>query len=213
MEKIMSLVKKAQLEFDQMLKDLAENEGLTHDRYVRYLSMQYHLTKGVQKHFLAAIAHPSMVNKKSLRKFLFHFAIEEEPHYHVAEKDLENMNAAIHPITLDVELWWAYFNSIIQERPFVRLGATTILENISGISKDIIGKLFAQQSFINQKNSHFFVIHQHETLPHGDQIVGALEEAKLNAQELKDVEEGAYKGYIMYMRCVYWALHGKDLYK
>jgi hypothetical protein len=46
----------------------------------------------------------------------------------------------------------------------------------------------------------------HEELPHGDQIIAALEEIHLADQELADLVTGARQGAIMYLRMAEWAL-------
>src|SRR5690606_16063508 len=107
-----------------------QGDGLPLEAYRRYLSMQYHLTKGVQRHFMICASHPDFAHRPKLREFLFHFAEEEELHFKVAEKDLENLGSRPLPIPLDTRIWWAFFDTQVYERPLVRLGATCILENI-----------------------------------------------------------------------------------
>lgn len=210
MKNVLSIVKDAQQQFAKVLGDLSKNGGLTKDRYQRFLSMQYHLTNGVQKHFFAAAANPMMTSKKSLRKFLLNFGDEEETHFQIAQKDLENLGESLLPAPLDVKLWWAFFDRIVPERPFVRLGATCILENISGDARDTIKKLIADASYLTPRNTRFLVIHQHEELPHGDQIIDALKGADLNAEQLADLEEGAGYGTTLYLRMFQWVITGKD---
>jgi hypothetical protein len=80
---------------------------------------------------------------------------------------------------LDVELWHSYFTGIVVDRPFVRLGAAAILENISdGPAKEWVRKAL-QGSFLTRDNTKFLVLHQHEVLPHGNQILAAIEEGGL----------------------------------
>ena len=45
----------------------------------------------MQRHFLKVTAHPRLAHKNLLREFLFRFGLEEEPHYKVAEVDLQRM--------------------------------------------------------------------------------------------------------------------------
>jgi len=66
---------------------------------------------------------------------------------------------------------------VVTERPFVRLGAATILENISGgRAKPWVQKAL-RGDFLTRGNTKFLVLHQHEALPHGDQILEAIAEA------------------------------------
>ena len=119
--------------------------------------------------------------------------------------------AKIEPIPLDVELWWSYFDKIVDSRPFVRLGATCVLENISNSSGPLIQRLFSKADFLTPKNTVFFKIHQHDaSLPHGDQILGALADANLLECHFGDLLEGARKGAVMYLRMAQWALTGMD---
>jgi hypothetical protein len=209
MSGVRKIVTEAQATFRTLLLELESDGGLTRDRYVRFLTMQYHLTNGVQKHFFACAAHPTMAHKKSLRKFLVDFGNEEESHYLIAAKDLENLDVSVGAdAPLDVKLWWAYFNSIVPERPFVRLGATCILENISAGNGDVVKRLLASASYLNPRCTRFLVIHQHEDLPHGDQILAALSAVTLSDQEVQDLVDGARAGLTMYLRMFNWAMTG-----
>ena len=90
MKEILSVIESARLAFRGQLNNLIDSGGLTPERYQRFLSMQYHLTNGVQKHFFAVAAHPEFASRKALRKFLLNFGDEEESHYLIAKKDLDN---------------------------------------------------------------------------------------------------------------------------
>jgi hypothetical protein len=81
---------------------------------------------------MRAAALGDLARKKALRKFLFDFANEEELHYLVAAGDLARMGLPILAEPFDVTLWHAYFRSIVDERPFIRLGAACVLENLAG---------------------------------------------------------------------------------
>lgn len=210
MKEVLKIVEGARKDLRVQLIEAKQSGGLTEERYARYLSMQYHLTNGVQKHFFAAAAHPELASRKSLRKFLLNFGDEEESHYLIAKKDLENANLPLYPANLDVKLWWSYFNSIIEDRPFVRLGATCILENISVGNGDLIQDLVKGAAYLNPRNTRFLIIHQHEELPHGDQILDALSQGNLTPDHIKDLEEGAAIGRTMYLRLFAWVLNGKD---
>lgn len=210
MKDVIQIIEAARDGFRRQLSFALETGGLTVDRYQRFLSMQYHLTNGVQKHFFAAAAHPDMASRKSLRKFLLNFGDEEESHYLIAKKDLENSGLDLLPANLDVKLWWSYFDSIVGVRPFVRLGATCILENISVGSSDLIQGLLKEAPHLNPRNTRFLVIHQHEDLPHGAQIIEALQEGNLGESQLKDLTEGAAIGKTLYLRLFSWVLNGVD---
>lgn len=211
MDVVIPIIEQAQKLFRTDLLRVIEAGSVDVDTYHRYLSFQYHLTKGVQRAFLKCAAHPSMSGKRSLRKFLFDFGLEEEPHFKVAELDLRNMNLQPLPCPLDVALWWSYFDEIVETKPFIRLGATCILENLGVGVKNEGREILSSASFLNEKNTRFLEIHFHEVLPHGDQIVGALNAVRLKDQEVKDVIEGANTGAIMYLRLARWALGTDDL--
>src|SRR5689334_13406877 len=82
---ILDVVTRSQAILRNMLMEVKENGGLQLNQYVRYLSMQHHLTRGVQRHFLIAASHPSLSGRRRLREFLFEFGLEEESHYKMAE--------------------------------------------------------------------------------------------------------------------------------
>jgi hypothetical protein len=212
MKQIKELVKKAQEKFKNKLIEVKDDGGLTKERYVRFLSMQYHLTNGVQKHFMGIAANPLTAKKPKLRKWLINFAQEEEFHFEIALSDLGALGSEPLPCPFDTQLWWNYFDSIIAERPFVRLGATCILENIAEGSAAVLDDMIATSGYLNKKNLKFLIIHRHgPNLDHGAQILNALKDANLSPSELADVEEGARKATTLYMRFIHWIMTGEEL--
>lgn len=208
---VLAVVTKAQEVFRADLEKTGQAGGLTREMYHRYLSFQYHLTKGVQRSFMKCAGHPDLSGKNRLREFLFKFALEEEPHYRVAEVDLDRMGLKPTPMPLDVALWWAYFDRVVEERPFVRLGTACVLENL-GAGAGMLGRsLLESAPFLTKSNTRFLEIHFHEILPHGDEIINALEAAPLDSRNLQDLVEGAHTGAILYLRLARWAVGSDDL--
>lgn len=199
-------VSAAQTELGRLLAQTMSSKGLSVDLYRRYLSMQYHLTRGVQRYFLTAAADPALAKRRRLRRFLFEFANEEELHYLVAANDLHKLALELLPEPLDVTLWHSYFSQIVVARPFIRLGAACVLENISAGSARSFVQLALKAPFLTRENTKFLVLHQHETLPHGEQIIAALAQANLEESQLSDVVLGARQGTVMYLRMAQWAL-------
>ena len=210
MQKILDLIEHSKQIFHKRLIAVAENGGLTREIYIRYLSFQHHQTKGVQRHFFKVASHPELSAKRSLREFLFNFALEEVPHSKVAEVDMLRMGVKPLPCPLDVSLWLAYFDRIVETRPFVRLGATCVLENL-GAGAGALGREMLEADFLSPDCTRFIEIHFHEALPHGDQIIQALEGAELSEQNMADLIEGANVGSIMYLRFVDWATLKSEL--
>src|SRR5437868_9535969 len=95
----------AQERFAELLKSYLLDHPTTVDQYIRYLSFQYHLTKDVQRYFLAIAAHGDLARRRGLREFLYNFANEEELHYLVAANDLAKLGLRPLPRPFDVELW------------------------------------------------------------------------------------------------------------
>jgi hypothetical protein len=211
MDRVLAVVEKAKAAFRERLNAISDRGGITKEMYIRYLSFQHHLTNGVQKHFLSCASHPSMTNKRKLREFLFRFGLEEEPHFYVAELDLRQLGCEPLPCPLDVALWWAYFDRIVVDRPFVRLGATCVLENLGAGAGGLGHDLLKNAPYLNKENTRFLQIHFHEVLPHGDQIIGALRSVRLQESEISDLIEGANTGTILYLRMANWALGLDDL--
>jgi hypothetical protein len=202
---VLAVVESAKSAFHAMLVQFSERSaGLTPLLYHRYLSMQYHLTRLVQRHFFAAAGHHSLMDRKKLRDFLVNFANEEEPHYLIAQNDLRKMGLEPLPCPLDVALWQDYFLSRVADRPFHRLGATCVLENL-GAGAGTTGRLLLKgASFLSTENTRFLDIHFHEVLPHGDQIIAALRSVPLSAEEIEDARKGAIVGSIFYLRLANW---------
>lgn len=206
-----NIVEEAQNSLISLLNQFVATEaGLTESQYQRYLSIQYWMTKGVQKHFLQIAAHESLANRRSLRDFLIKFAWEEEPHFEIAHKDLKNSGLELLPCPFDISMWKLYQEEQISSRPFTRLGTTCVLENISGPANSLIEKILTNTKFLGPKNTKFIVIHKHEALPHGDQIFNALAEAKMSSEELDDLSYGAEVGKVMFLRLIKWSLTGNN---
>ncbi len=205
-DQLPQLIRDAQRRFASLLDNFLINRSVDALIYQRYLSMQYHLTKGVQRYFITAAAHACMQGKKALRKFLLDFACEEELHYLVAGNDLQKMGLTVLPMPFDVALWHSYFGEIVVQAPFQRLGAACILENLSDNEVKPLARSLLSAPFLSKENTKFLVLHMHETLPHGQQIVQALERAHLSQAQWQDVCEGAAKATVLYLRMAEWAL-------
>lgn len=207
MQRIQPIISRAQEELATLIARAMGTRDLTPGLYQRYLSMQYHLTRGVQRYFITAAAHRSLAKRRPLRKFLFEFANEEELHYIVAGNDLHKLGLDLLAEPFDVTLWHTYFEKIVVTRPFIRLGAACVLENISaGAARALVREALAAP-FLTRDNTKFLVLHQHETLPHGEQIIAALSGASLEGTQIHDVLLGARQGTVMYLRMAEWALN------
>jgi len=201
----------AQRHFADLLAGSLATQRPSRDQYARYLSFQYHLTRDVQSDLLAIAGHRELARRRKLREFLFHFANEEELHYLVAAKDLSALGLAPLPISIDVELWHAYFGSILRERPFVRLGAAAVIENISaGPARDWLEKAL-RGDFLDRSNSNFIVLHRQASPPPGRQVLGALAGGSLKPRHFADLVEGAHKATVLYLRMVEWALRPESV--
>lgn len=201
----------AQAMFAQVLEGALRTGPVSVQQYCRYLSMQYHLTKDVQTYFFAIAANSALAKRRKLRRFLCEFASEEELHYLVAANDLLAFGRRPLPEPFDVTLWHSYFRGIVAARPLVRLGAAAILENLSaGVAREPARRALSAP-FMTRDNTKFLVLHQHETNPHGEQILEALEAETFTALELGDLFLGARQGTVLYLRMAKWAVDEGDL--
>lgn len=197
--------------FAQVLEGALRTGPVSVEQYCRYLSMQYHLTKDVQTYFFAIAANSALAKRRKLRRFLCEFASEEELHYLVAANDLLAFGRRPLPEPFDVTLWHSYFRGIVAARPLVRLGAAAILENLSaGVAREPARRALSAP-FMTRDNTKFLVLHQHETNPHGEQILEALEVERFTAPELGDLFLGARQGTVLYLRMAKWAVDEGDL--
>ena len=204
-------IEAAQALFANVLETALRTGPVTVEQYCRYLSMQYHLTKDVQAYFFAVAASSALANRRKLRRFLCEFANEEELHYLVAANDLLAFGRRPLAEPFDVTLWHAYFRGVVGSRPFLRLGAAAILENLSaGVAREPARRALSAP-FMTRENTQFLVLHQHETNPHGEQILEALDAEKFSDAELNDLFLGARQGTILYLRMAKWAVDENDL--
>lgn len=194
----------------QILNSGIAKNGFTIDQYTRYLQMQYHLVKDVQKQFYQIASHPNIFPKNGFRNFLIEFGTEEGPHFRMAERDLKNLDYGIGESPLDVKLWWCYFDKVVQEKPLMRLGGTCILENIGSAVGDLVDAAISKTPFLNKGNTTFLVLHKHEVVNHGDLILDELEKANLSDDELVDVRGGLDECRPMVLRIFHWVLYGEE---
>lgn len=211
MKNIEKILLHAQNELSAMLLEAVKRDKtIMVEPYVRFLSMQYHLTENVQKDMFAVAASPHLVKHRKLRDFLYNFGLEEEPHYLLAKKDLKDLGHEPLPIPLDVKLWKGYFARICSEQPFIRLGGTCVLESIgTGVADIIHGVLNDSAQTINRA-SRFLRIHLHtdEGFNHGEQIMEALGTARLSEADWAQLETGAEEARVVYLRLIHWVLNG-----
>jgi hypothetical protein len=201
----------AQVLFAQILTSAVRNGPVSVDQYCRYLTMQYHLTQDVQAYFFAIAANSALAKRRKLRRFLTDFANEEELHYLIAGKDLLALGRKPLAEPFDVTLWHSHFRSVVATRPFLRLGAAAVLENISAGAALAPVHQALSAPFMTKDNTKFLVLHQHETLPHGDQMLDALAAETFTAPELADLFLGARQGTVMYLRMAKWAVDENEI--
>lgn len=212
MDKVKKEIIKSQEIFRTKMQQVLESGGLSKERYIRFLTVQFYLTRGVQKHFYRIAGNSLLAPYKSLREWLVQFAKEEEFHFEIARKDLLKLDEEVLDYPFDVQLWWLYFDSVIDQRPFLRLGGTCVLENISNTSGDIIKQLLDDSDFLTPQNTRFLTIHQHgPNLDHGNQILDNLEAANLQDEYKQDLLEGCQKALIFYSRFMHWMIHDEIL--
>ena len=181
------------------------------DQYARFLTMQYYLTEDVQQEFYTAAGVYAFHERKELRKFLVQFAEEEEPHYLIAKEDLERLGRTVGEKPIDVYLWKTFFNSSVTTRPCIRIGATCVLENIANKAAEQILQLVSQTPELEKKNTRFLRIHMHgDALPHGDQILEAVDTNNFSLDETKDLELGARLAKKVYLQLVDWIITGEE---
>ncbi|HXZ01340.1 MAG TPA: iron-containing redox enzyme family protein [Stellaceae bacterium] len=190
--------------------DRLSRESLREDQYVRYLSMQYHLTKGVQRHFIIAASHPDFAARKELREYLFKIGVEEELHYQLAERDVAALGSEIIDAPLDVRLWHAYFSAVVHERPLVRIGAHCVLENIVSGRESQVQRIIGSAPYARRENTRFVMLHLHVDAPHGTDILDVLGDANLESRHMDDLIQGARDGGEMYLRLIDWSIYGDD---
>ena len=209
-EDVAPLIENAQVRLRDLLKDYLEVGGDKRVAYQRYLTFQYHMTRGVQTYFMRVAASSRLARMRPLRKFFVNFANEEELHYLVAASDLKALDMEILPQPFDVALWHAYFDKVTDDHPFIRVGAALILENISaGVASPYVKEALSAP-FLNRENTKFLVLHQHEILPHGDQLIEALTKAPLTDRDVEELILGGQQGTVLYLRMAEWAVKHDD---
>lgn len=212
-EALRKTVDEAETALQKRIEKLLEIQGKFElDQYARFLTMQYYLTEDVQQEFYSAAGVYDFHERKGLRKFLVQFAEEEEPHYLIAKEDLERLGRTVGEKPIDVHLWKTFFNGTVTSRPCIRIGATCVLENIANKAAEQILQLVSQTPELEKKNTRFLRIHMHgDALPHGDQILEAVETNNFTPKETADLELGARLAKKVYLQLVDWIITGNEI--
>lgn len=212
MDSVKEIVELAQVALKAKVSKLLEENGKFEViQYARFLTMQYYLTQDVQQEFFNIAGNKSLVRRKSLRKFLTKFGEEEELHYLIAAKDLEKLGLEAGEKPIDVYLWKTFFENTVLTRPFIRIGATCVLENIANSANSEILALISGADDLNKENTRFLIMHMHgPDAPHGDEVFEALDAVDLTVEELNDLTLGARIGKKIYLQLVDWIISGKE---
>ena len=202
MERVEQVIQSAQKRFANVLTELhAEASGadgvMNLERYVRYLSFQYHLLRGVQRELFRVAAHPDLGVRRGLRDFLVAKASAEEFRFQEAADRVVGQGQGLVAAPLDVLLWHAYFDSRVDARPFLRLGACCLLERIENGAVESFRALFGELPF-----------HAAHSGPGEPQVFRQLASIELEPRHHQDLEEGAIHAATLYLRMLHWALHG-----
>jgi hypothetical protein len=80
------------------------------------------------------------------------------------------------------------------------------LENLASDDNRDYLKSLLRAPFPNRSNTKFLVLHLHETLPHGAQILAALEAGSPQARHVTPMCQGLREGARMYLRIAEWSL-------
>lgn len=190
-----------------LIRMLVEEGGLTEVRYGRLLSCLTHFTRDVQRHFYSLAGHQTFARRKELRAYLVQFADEEEWHWRIAQADLEALGQPLSPAPIEVDLWWAFFDKMVVERPFVRLGAAALLENL-GNCIPAEGTGVMDRPFLRPDTLRFYRIHHNDG--HGEEILEAITHANPSTEEWQDVVRGAEVGRLLHLGGIRRALLGED---
>ncbi len=206
MQRLHKVVTEAQGRFAVLLKTFLKTRVADRVTYQRYLSMQYHLSKGIQRDFMLAAAHSDLNKRRTLRAFLVDFANERELHYLVAANDLHMLGLDLLPEPLDATLWHAYFDKVVSDRPFIRLGAACTVENISSGEAQPLAKAVLSAKFLNRDNTKFLALHDGEEEAYGAQALAVMEATNLREHHISDLVLGAKQGAVFYLRLMEWVL-------
>jgi len=202
LERVEQVIRSAQKRFANLLAEVSAEAGgvdaVTHrERLVRYLSVQYHLMRDVQRELFRIAAHPDLGIRRGLRDHLVARAGAEEFRFQEAADRVIGRGQSLVPAPLDVQLWHAYFDSLVDTRPFLRLGAACVLERIENEGIEPFRSMFGELPF-----------HAGYSKDAGRSLFQFLGGVELDPRQYQDLEEGAIHAATLYLRMLHWALHG-----
>lgn len=164
--------------------------GISKMAYTQYLSDQAFMVRDVCPQMLAVASSPELAGRNSLRRFLIELALEEEAHHEIARTDLQSLDVEVRPPSLDARLWHLYSSALATSKPFQRLGVSVVLENSGAVVGSVVRTILAESPFLNAGNTKFVRAHLHDDIPHGEQLLRALDDGELDNSEIRTLETG-----------------------
>lgn len=206
MELVRQIAAKAASELATKWFSYAEQpESFTRDSYTKFLSLHFHLCCGVARHLMLIASHHDLIHRARLRGFLIDFALQHEKDHILVESDLRHLGTRTMPTTLDIKLWWSYFNSIVEHRPFIRLGAAFTFEQAIFQMTPMLEKIQDQCSFITPRSSQYLgLLTSPQYVERSQNLWEALQTSHLNVSQISDLQLGATECGILYQRMTHW---------
>jgi hypothetical protein len=184
------------------LDEALGNWPISQDAYVQYLSDQAYMVHDVCRQMLGVAAHPTMLRRPALRKFLIAFGLEEETHHRLAEADLKHLGAETRKPSLDAKLWFMYCASLVTDSPVRRIGFSVVLENSGKVIGPTVQAIFAKAPFLTDSNTRFVRAHLHDDIPHGDQLLEAIDACEWTPEESAELVGGINDAGTMLVRLI-----------
>ena len=173
--------------------------------YVKFLSLHFHMINGSARHLMLIASHKDLTHRARLRGFLIDFALQHEKDHLLAESDLRQLGNKILPATLDIKLWWSYFNNIVEQRPFIRLGAAFTFEQAICQMTPMLEKIQDQCNFITPRSSQYLsLLVSPQYIERSQKLWEALQTSHLNVSQISDMQLGASECGTLYERMSQW---------
>lgn len=209
-EELDYLTTRAQRSVAALIEEFMDLNGSLLPGYQKFLSANYHLTRGVQKQFFRFASSPRMEHEPALRRIFMQLPETAAMHFVCAAEDLQALDMETLPEPLDAALWRSYFECAVDSRPFLRIGAALVLENaLAGQARPAVRRALGG-AFMTERNTALLRLMQRASPLTGAPLVEAISLTALTEAETADLAMGVRQGTVLYLRVLNWAFSREE---
>ena len=166
---------------------------------VRLWSLRWGLARGTRRRYLTLATLFDLAGHGALRDVVYQWATNDDCHERGAEAALRDLGADAMETPLDANLWDAYLDAIVVERPWLTCAAMGAWEELAATAIELGEQRAARASRLpvttfSDRSSRW------------EELAAALRGETLDADELAAIVDGISAARVIGLRMMRWAL-------